>query len=375
MTLMSLVRWMGVVLIGWTLVAIGIGASGGRTARRGAPVLLDLASRSMEAMPTGWPNNRSYDLVDRTDGRRTAIRLPGEDRWSLVSVSPWRGPGGELEAVGRWINPDREEFGGWAIFRPSDGVVLSRVPTELLPTARPCWVPGRERTILFAAGDGRLYTCRLDPEDGGASAGGGSVYASGRAETSEPLIWEAAPPGPGDPMLGEPAWSTDSRLSRWIFATLMPIVTRDHRLAYGPSQLWWLEVAADARSIVAAGRLAHPTPGERGVEERFPTVAVGPEGDIRLVYLERRILERTYHLRSAALEFDSRTGRPRALTDVHSPVPGPLGELLPVPLVVSADGGTVYGLSPSERPVGLPVVRREQRARPDGSAGTGLALP
>ena len=46
-------------------------------------------------------------------------------------------------------------------FRLSDGAVLSRVPMEILPTGRPCWVPGQERTILFPAGDGRLYRCRL----------------------------------------------------------------------------------------------------------------------------------------------------------------------------------------------------------------------
>ena len=56
---------------------------------------------------------------------------------------------------------DEGAFCGMGSFRLSDGAVISRVPMEVLPTGHPCWVPGQSRTILFPAGDGRLYRCRL----------------------------------------------------------------------------------------------------------------------------------------------------------------------------------------------------------------------
>lgn len=370
MTLMSLVRWMGVVVIGWTLVAIGVGATGARFSGREAAVLVHAGSRLVEAMPTSWPIARRYDLLDRTDGRRTPIRLPAEDRWSFVSVSPWHGPQGELEAVGRWVNPGRDDFGGWGVFRLSDGVVLSRVATETLPTGRPCWVPGQPGKILFAAGDGRLYLCRLNPDQDRPVIGQRSNYSSGRAEPSDPLIWEVATPGEGEPILSDPVWPTNSRLNRWIFATLMPLENRGRKVSFGVPQLWWLEVSDDARSIVAAGRLTRPIPGGEAVavEERFPSVAVGPEGEIRLAYLERRISDNTYRLRSALLEFDSRTGRPKAVTGVHSPVPDAQSELQPTPLLISADGATVYGYSLSGELAALPVARPGGEAQPLPSA-------
>jgi hypothetical protein len=177
-------------------------------------------------------------------------------------------------------------------------------------------------------------------------------------------------------MLAEPTWATDPRLNRWVFATLMPIVNRDRRLTYGPSQVWWLEIDVETRSIVAAGRLTQSRSGESGpVEERCPSVAIGSGGEIRLVYLERQIPGRTYRLRSVTLEFDPRTGRPKGLNDVQDPVPGPLGELLPVPLVVSADGATVYGLRRSGGPVALPLVSRVGQSETGAGIVRGVLLP
>ena len=57
--------------------------------------------------------------------------------------------------------PWRGAFCGMGSFRLSDGAVLSRIPMEILPIGRPCWVPGQDRTILFPAGDGQLHRCRL----------------------------------------------------------------------------------------------------------------------------------------------------------------------------------------------------------------------
>ena len=371
MSLMSLVRWIGVLVIGWTLVAIGIGATGSRLSVREATTSPRAETPLVEAMPTNWPAASGYDLVDRTSGRRTPIRLPDGDRWPVVSVAPWRAPGGELEAVGRWVNPGREDFSGWAIFRLSDGAVTSRIATEVLPTGRPCWIPGQGRTIVFAAGDGRLYRCRRGSEDGEASVPHGSTYASGRAEPSEPLAWLVSIPGFEEPILEDPVWPSEARLKRWVFVALMPMEKREGRRVWGAPQLWWLELSDDAGAIVAAGRLTDRTASPAGpdrIDERFPDVAVGSDGDIRLVFLERRNREKGWRLRSSPIEFDSRTGRPRAVVDPSGPALDSGEVLQSAPLLVSADGATVHALSSSGRLAALPVVR------PGNSGGRGASL-
>jgi hypothetical protein len=378
MSLMSLIRWIGVIVIGWTLLAIGIGASGARLPRRELPVLVPSASPSFEAMPTTWPTVRDYELVDRADGRRTPIRFPEGDRWSNVSVAPGVGPGGELEAVGHWVNPAREEFSGWGVFRVSDGAVLSRIATEILPMGRPCWVPGQARTILFAAGDGRLYRCRIAPDEGEPAIRRPPVYASGRAEPSDPVVWEIAPPGSDEPMLVDPFWPAEARLRRWVFVTLMVLERHQGRNIYGPRRLWWLEMSDDARSIVAAGPLIEPVVGEPPtvrVEQRFPNVAVDPDGEIRLVYLEGRNRCKDWHLRSVPLEFDTRSGHPHAVTGEYGPVREPSRSLQLAPILVSSDGATAYGISQTGQIAAVALPRRANLAGATASMPRATARP
>jgi hypothetical protein len=363
MSLMTLVRLIGALAVGWTLVAIGIGASGTRLPAPDAAETLVREPPAVDAMPTSWPNGDGLELIDRTNGRRAPIRLPREHRWSLVSVSPWRMPGGELEAVGRWTNPGGADFCGWGLFRLSDGAVLERVATEILPMGRPCWIPGDARTILFPAGDGRLYRCRLAPREEAPVSRRRTTYASGREEPSDPVIWETQPPGPGDVFIEDPVWSDAPRLRKWFFVTLRQQERRRGRLAYGPSRLWWLEMSDDAGAIVAAGPLtatAEEDTTRDSVEERFPNVAVDSAGDIRLVYLERAHRDRAWRLRSAPLELDARTGRPEILRGADAPVTGPDTRLRAAPLLVSADGTTVYGLLRSGRLAALPTAGRRE---------------
>jgi hypothetical protein len=359
MSLMNLVRSIGALAIAWALVAIGIGASGARLPRPSAAAPPSAESPPVDAVPLSWPSVERYDLVDRTSGRRSPIRLPEGHQWSMLSVSPWRGPRGELEAVGRWVKGEGEAFWGWGLFRLSDGAVLSRVATEILPSGRPCWVPGLARTILFPGADGRLHRCRLAGEGEDADVPGPSSPAAGGAGTSEPVVWGVPQPGEGDVFLEDPACSDAPRLRKWVFVALSQPMRRGRRSAYGRSQLWWLELSEGGRVIVAAGRLGGTvgTAGEaaRDIEERLPSVAVDTAGVIRLVYLARPYRRGAWRLRSAVVEFDGRTGRPVSVAG-DGPAPGPDAELVPAPLVVSSDGATVFGLSRSGGLAALPIV-------------------
>ncbi len=316
MSLMNLVRSIGALAVAWTLVAIGIGASGARLPGPETAKILVRESPPVDAISTSWPTDNGLELIDRKSGRRSPIRPPLGYRWSLIAVSPWHAPGGELEAVGRWIDPTEQDFCGWGLFRLSDGALVGRMATDVLPTGRPCWVPGDERIILFPAGDGRLYRCRLDHRDDEPVVRRETNSASGRAEPSEPIVWATPPPGPGDVFLDAPVWPDAPRLRKWVFVTLRKQERRRGRLAFGPARIWWLEMSEDAGTIVAAGPLTATPEGDAPtveVEHRFPNVAVGPAGDIRLVYLERRGRDTAWQLRGPdrTRSGDGTTGRRR----------------------------------------------------------------
>lgn len=349
MSLMNLVRSLGVLALAWTLVAIGIGASG--TKLTGAKPAAWRASEPppLDALPTGAPPADSYALVDRDSGRRTAIRLPDGNKWSIVSVSPWRGPGGELEAVGCWVEPEGKDFCGWGLFRLADGNLISRMPTETFPIGRPCWIPGEPRAILFAGADGRLHRCRLESEEESneAEAAHGGSSRARALDHSEPVLWAVQQPGAGDVRIDDPAWPDCPRLGRWMVVALSDQVRNGHRLRFEPPRLWWLEMSAGGRTITAAWPAIPPsreTLLPDHVRERFPTVAVDHKGSMRLVYLEHSPRDRRTRLCTAPIELDPQTGRPSVRAGTARVLVGG-GELAPSPLLVSSDGSRVFGLS------------------------------
>ena len=161
MSLMTLVRLFAALFLGWTLVALGIGAMGGGSPSHPAPLAHARRAVACSSVAGHRLGSERPDLVDRSTGRSTPIHLPEDDLWTIVSVSPWRDSGGDREVVGRWVSRGEGAFCGMGSFRLSDGAVLSRVPMEILPTGVPAGYPARTRTILFPAGDGQLYRCRL----------------------------------------------------------------------------------------------------------------------------------------------------------------------------------------------------------------------
>jgi hypothetical protein len=367
MSLMNLVRSIGALVVMWTLVAIGIGASGVRLPAPSSAAPTAAEPTSVDAMPATWPRVERYDLIDRTSGRRSPLRVPEVDRWSMLSISPWRGPDGELEVAGRWVSREGEAFCGWGLFRLSDRAVLSRVATDLLPSGRPCWVPGQERTILFPGADGRLHRCRLAVEGDEAEVPPTSTPAAAGEGNPDPVVWAVPSPGEGEVFVQDPVWPDTPRLKKWVLVALSQQVHRGRRSVYAPPRLWWLEMSEGARVIVAAGRLAGTSassdPADRDIEERSPSVAVGPSGEIRLVYLARSGRPGTWRLRSALVDFDARTGRPTAASG-DGPVPDRDAQLVASPLVLSSDGATVFGLSRSGD-LAVPV------GGPAGSTGQG----
>ncbi|MHB1559529.1 MAG: hypothetical protein ACYC61_18945 [Isosphaeraceae bacterium] len=373
MSLTTLVRSIGLLAILWTLAALGIGASGLRVPAPHSELASTVEPSPVDARPANWPRCDRYSLVDRSSGRELPIRLPASDRWTMVRVSPWRGRDGELRAVGRWVAADRDavELWGWGLFRLSDGVVAARVATDVLPSGRPCWVAGRAPTILYPAADGRIHRCCLDVVSEAAHPSDPDAPHGQRLASSGPLAWGIEPPGVGEVLLDEPSWSDDPRLRRWVFATLRPQVYRGRKVAYGPPQIWWLELSDDGRGIVAAGRVAGTAGSGEGdaakIWERSPALAVTPDGEPRLVYLARCGDAGAWGLRSGVLRLDPRTRRPTSVIgDANIPAAGPA--LTDSPLMVSTDGSTAFATRAGGGLAALRLLR-------DGAAGILVSPP
>ncbi len=88
MSLMNLVRSIGVLVIVWTLLAIGIGASGVRLLAPSPAVPTPIESPPADVLPSRWPDVERFALIDRTSGRISPLHLPEAHRWAMVSVCP-----------------------------------------------------------------------------------------------------------------------------------------------------------------------------------------------------------------------------------------------------------------------------------------------
>ncbi len=354
MNLMTLIRLVALLAIAWVLVAMGAGILGVGAHSASSPTYFSWNAAAHDAALVAHPEDRSkeeYHLVDRTTGRTEPLVVPAAEKWGLLSVSPWRDQDGKLEAAGRWVSrvgeSEKMAFCGMGLFRVSDGTVLGRVNLEVLPTGRPCWVPGRPREFLFPAGDGQLHRCRLNGDGDDGTPPNQKDRRAGswkRAGELDPVAWRCERPGPGETYLADPEWSPDPRLRPFVIVSLRRQEEVGGKRVYAPSTIWWLQMSEDADAIVAAGRLT--ASGSRSAAlvplvERFPSVSVGSDGRLTLVYLTRGPGASSWRLCQSALELDPKTGKPalapdRALAEV-------LGEgLAPAHVIPSTDGRSVY---------------------------------
>jgi hypothetical protein len=349
MSFLSSIRLIGLLAVAWTLAALGAGALGVRR-DPGTSQSYFVPRRSWHDTSVSYGPGRSTAghsvLVDQRSGRVEAIRPRGEDLWELVSVSPWRDSQGALQAVGRWVHrsgePESQPVYGLGLFRVQDGVVSRRVPLEILPTSRPCWVPGRPGEFLFTAGDGQLHRLALgshshDPADGSRQ----ELAEADPLEAPPAVAWACPAPDGGRLYLTDPVMSCDARLRRLVIVSLRQTTRRSDTVVFGPGKLWWLELNEGADAIQAAGRVFPAQVGHRdeAVAERYPSMAILPGGVVRLVYLAVRLGTGETVLRCADLVLDDRTGRP-----AHSSQPPrelPDKDVTTTPIVVSADGNCV----------------------------------
>jgi hypothetical protein len=354
MNLMTLVRLLVAVVVGWTAVSLSAGVLGVIVHQAPEQTFFLPRPALEEAISVGKLDSLGrleYNLLDQTNGGVEPLTLPETDAWSLLSVSPWRNKDGALEAAGRWVSrgaSDDEAFCGIGFLTFPGSTVKKRVTLDVLPTGRPCWLPARPGEILFPAGDGQLYRCNIADRNRKEGADRSRVLPEkkeGKETEAQAVNWDTETPGAGVVVLSDPAVVPELGLSHLVFVALGAQEWRDGRRANLPTKLWWLAMNDQGDAIVDAGRLVVPDSDNAGDDhtyERCPNVVARPDGKINLVYLDRIAPESLWQLRSCTLEIDSKTSLPRRGRDVE---PMTLAkQLRSEPLVLSAKGDTVYAV-------------------------------
>jgi hypothetical protein len=361
MNLMTFVRLVVLLVIAGTVLSLSAGVLGVGGHESSASTFFVPRPSLHDAVPVSRPEDPSdpvYRLLDQTSGQTESLPLPVRESWSLLSVSPWRDRDGNLQAAGRWVRrrEGENEFCGIGFLTLPDSTVRNRVTLDVLPIGKLYWVHDRPGVVLFPAGDGRLYRCKItDPDDEKTldDSRPGFLKNEENVLKARPVAWEAASAGFSAAYLSDPAGSSEPRFGHLVFVSLSPKILRKGRPVILPSKLWWLVMNDEGDAIVNAGRLTIPGPEEMQSDtsfERMPTVVTGAGGEISLVYLTRCAPERLWQLKSAKLEIDAETALPRML----SPALGSnvlATDLAPSPLVVSASGMHVFALDGAGRVV------------------------
>ena len=368
MNLMTFIRLTGMLARGLGGDCTGAGALGvGATDPARSTTFYTPAPSLHDAVPGGRPDGPDrvdYQLLDRTTGGIESLALPREQSWSLLSVSPWRDREGKLQAIGRWVcrTEGEEGFCGLGLISLPDMTVKNRITLDVLPTGKPCWLPGRPGEILFPAGNGRLYRCRVSDQPGEGLAtrpAGPGTDGEEPAAPAREVRWEAPLAGSQVFFLDDPVWSAEPAVRQLVFVSLSKLDYRENQRVILPSRLWWLLMNDDGDAIVAAGRLTDTAMDgrpDRAMFERMPSIAVGAGGKLSLVYLARTARENSWQLRTVGLDLDQATARPRLVNGGRSPRVIADG-LAPASLVVSADGAEVYAIAVSGRTVKFALPR------------------
>lgn len=280
--------------------------------------------------------------LDSETGEMTLAPFFVDDVLEAASSSPWVDESGHHQVVGRWANRTFEgprtisdEF-GLARFSFPDGRVLDRVPTETYPAGPPCWLPGVQARVLFAAGDGQLYRFSFESDFPTTSSEGLREPVD-----SEPkvLTWACPKPEGCDVFIGDISWPEDPRMGGRLVVSLR-VHERDEFGArrFSKTQLWWLKLNHSATRIIEAGPLINHDLKDsltRSFDERSPTVAALPDGSLGLAYTRQTEFGLGWSVCLATLSTDTE----------HRPVPAiesktrlVVPQSYPAPLAFSSNG-------------------------------------
>ncbi|WZO99872.1 hypothetical protein EP7_001486 [Isosphaeraceae bacterium EP7] len=328
MALVTLIRSIGLLALIICGTAIGVG----KLAPPPAHSSVRLRTGTTQAGVNGvlFPGgDRSARLVDAENGSIRRLETGRDDRIEHLSVSPWTDAESHQQAVGRWFHREGDSTQlvpqgiGLARVELPSGRLLDRIETRMAPVAPPCWSPGLEARVIFAAGDGRLYRYAFEKAD--------SPYSTSD-EKPVALTWRCKVPGEGDVYLAEPTRPTHPQWKGKLLVSLNTQIMTDGLPKMSVGQIWWLKLNDAETEIVAAGLVTGAN--EKNQLERCPTV-VGSPSNPALAYVSPGQNGRRWQLRVAPVEFLGEEGAPVART-ARSVVLAT--DCAPAPPAVSSDG-------------------------------------
>lgn len=304
-------------------------------------------------VPVNGYHFRSYDrlprLLDPETGLFSDIKLDGPDSFDSATCSPWENDRGQSYVVGRWLGRSKADDGmclgcGLGRFKFPGGKALERVKLEVMPVSRPCFFPEDPLSVLFAAGDGRLYryTFEKEMDPSPSPVEGGSPT---------PLAWKTSTAGEMPVAINDPIWPSDPRLKSRLIASLTFMVKDAEGKLKMRSRLGWLQLNPEGTEIVRAGRLiGHDdatavNDGPRP-DETLPTIySAGNGAEFTLAYLTRVEGRSGWGLHVAPLEIDFETGTPIVDELQSHTIAGNQSHMTPI---FSADGRTLYSVVNSD---------------------------
>ena len=291
---------------------------------------------------TAAPDVRQSLMLNTATGGVRPWRTQESDAVYDGSCSPWVDENGRSEIIAIWrdrVDATRPARSGLVRVSCPDGLILDRVDLDCAdldnghrnasPLGPICWLPGTAARVIFASVNGELY--RFDFEE--------SAAAMDHHARPSPLLWRINPPFRSRFYLREPFMPTDRRMACELIVSVHVCDPEDGTSLDRTTQFWRLTLDPQATAIVAAARLFEPAgPEAPGLQPRFPVVAGLSDGSLVLAYMAGN-WTRGYQLRVAAVQFDARTGAPRAWEN-HERIlaDGCIG----IPPVFSADGRSVY---------------------------------
>lgn len=338
------VIWFSPARIVWSLffavnaLAIGLGAfcpsaSPDRRASETRIVSLDSVHRS------GLENRLHF--FDVANEQKQTLKLPKRESVDCLAISHWEDEESGRYLVGRWRQWDGDgpercvNRTGLARLSWPDGKIVTRIDSEIMPTSPPCWFPGTEAKVLFASGDGRLYSLDWDA-------------------SSPEIVRLELPPELDRSFIREVVWPENRILGGLALATVYaPLATDGKRL--DDSRIWWLRLTPDGNRVAAAGPIFRDGGAEslQGTSDRWPEAVLRPDGSRALLYQSQSATRIDCELRMAPLTMEKipRADRSQSVSVVGSCCPNPVGS---TPDGRWATAMTVGGLDPQAMRVAVP---------------------
>lgn len=330
-----------------SLTAIGINRLAPREAR--FRIL-----KSSTIVPVNGYYFRSYDrlprVLDPETGLLSDVKLEGADSFDSATCSPWENDRGQSYVVGRWLGRTKVDDGmcqgcGLGRFSFPGGKALERIKLEVMPVSRPCFFPEDPLSVLFAAGDGRLYRYTFNKE-----VNPSATPLEGVSPTA--LTWKTATAGEEPVSISDPVWPLDPAFKNRLIASLTFIVKDANGASKMRSRLGWLQLNPQGTEIIRAGRLIGndsdvTTAGVGQLhDETLPTVYSTADGsNLTLAYLTRVEGACGWVLHVAPLEIDSETGTP-VVDEIRSQtIADKQSHAVPI---FSADGRTLFSVVNTE---------------------------